>query len=539
MSVTVGGAPGALGERDLRRLAETVAFVRDRSTGDALAAVLGGDPPASVLRHLEFAHAAVLVAVAEPSDVVGALAELGVDAREPCPSVVVRDRLRVRTGRDLDLLIVRGAVAGSAREVELFVVPGGSALSEADREAESHVAFRVTGDDDVLLRGVCGTLQDAGLTADGGGYNDHEHATMLYFRGPTSARLELRVPGRRTALLERHVGRPDQPRRSMLDLMTGAWRTRAVAVVAELGIADLLADGPLGTAELAARTGCRADKLRRVLAFLAALGVFRRAGEQWSLTEVGTMLRADAPGSQRDLARIYGGLFYRSFSGLEHTVRTGESGFSHVYGAQPFEHFAAHPADARLFEGAMAAGTTFLELVPGLLDLPATGTVVDVAGGDGRLLDLVLTAAPGLRGVLFDRPHVVGAAADVLAGHGARASVVAGDFFHDPVPPGGDLYLLSRILHDWDDERCSVILRNVRAAMPEGATLAVVERPIRDDPRTLLPLAFNVHMMVNTVQGGERTTEEHRRLLAANGFALEDIRELPLDMAVLVARATV
>ncbi|KOX24504.1 methyltransferase [Saccharothrix sp. NRRL B-16348] len=538
MSVTVSGAPGALGERDLRRLAETVAFARDRSTGDALAAVLGGDPPGPLLRHLEFARAAVLVAAVAPADVIGVLADLGVDAREPRPGVVVRDRLRLRTGQEFDVRIMRGPVAGGPREVELIVVPGGSALSDADREAESHVAFHVPGDDDVLLRGVCGTLRDAGLSADGG-YHDDENVTVLHFRGATRMRLELKVPGRHAALLERHVGRPDQPRRSMLDLMTGAWRTRAVAVVAELGIADLLADGPADTAELADRTGCRADKLRRVLAYLAALGVFRRDGERWSLTEVGTVLRGDVAGSQRDLARIYGGLFYRSFSGLEHAVRTGESGFSHVYGAQPFEHFAAHPADARLFEGAMAAGTSFLELVPGLLDLPATGTVVDVAGGDGRLLDLVLTAAPGLRGVLFDRPHVVGAAADVLVRHGARASVVAGDFFHDPVPPGGDLYLLSRILHDWDDARCSVILRNVRAAMAEGATLAVVERPIQDDPRTLLPLAFNVHMMVNTVQGGERTTDEHRRLLAANGFALEDIRELPLDMAVLVARATV
>jgi hypothetical protein len=528
MSVTVS-APGALGERDLRRLAETVAFVRDRSTGDALAAVLGGDPPASVLRHLEFAHAAVLVAGGQPSDVTGVLADLGVDVTEVCPSAVLRDR----AGREFDVRVVHAAVG--PRELRLFLVGGGSAWPDAEREAGSHLAFAVTGDDDVLLRGVCATLHDAGLTADGGDYDGQ--ATTFYFRG--ARRLALRATGHHPELLERHVGRPDQARRSMLDLMTGAWRTRAVAAVAELGIADLLADGPLGTAELAERTASRPDKLRRVLAYLAALGVFRRDGEQWSLTGVGTLLRGDVAGSQRDLARIYGGLFYRSFSGLEHAVRTGESGFGHVYGVQPFEHFAANPADARLFEGAMAAGTTFLELVPAVLDLPSSGTVIDVGGGDGRLLDLVLAAAPGLRGVLFDRPHVVGAAADVLAAHGARASVVAGDFFHDPVPVGGDLYLLSRIMHDWDDERCSTILRNVRAAMAEGAMLAVVERPIQDDPRTLLPLAFNVHMMVNTVQGGERTTDEHRRLLAANGFALEDLRELPLDMAVLVARAVV
>ena len=525
MTVT---ASGALGERDLRRVADTVAFVRDRGTGEALAAVIGGDPPAAALRHLEFAHATVFIAEAPPADVIDVLAELGVDVREPCPGAVVRSR----TGQEFAVRVVRGAIG--PRGLELVVVPGAAGLSEADREAESHVVFRVA-DDDVLLRGVCASLADAGLTADGGCCD--ERTTTLYLRG--AARLALQAPGRHVASLERHVGRPDQPRRTMLDLMTGAWRTRAVAAAAELGLADLLADGPLDTAELAVRTGSRSDKLRRVLAYLAGLGVLHRDGERWSLTEAGALLRSDVAGSQRDLARIYGGLFYRSFSGLEHAVRTGESGFCHVYGAQPFEHFAANPADARLFEGAMAAGTTFLELVPRLLDLPATGTVIDVGGGDGRLLDLVLAAAPGLRGVLFDRPHVTGAAADVLARHGARASVVAGDFFHDPVPAGGDLYLLSRIMHDWDDERCSTILRNVRAAMAEGATLAVVERPIQDDPRTLLPLAFNVHMMVNTVQGGERTSEEHRRLLAANGFALEDIRELPLDMAVLVARATV
>ncbi|QQQ79871.1 methyltransferase [Saccharothrix sp. 6-C] len=527
MSVTVSGVPGVLGGRDLDRLTATVAFLRDRGTGDVLAAVVGAEPSACLVRYLEFGRAAVFVASARPAGLVGVLAGLGVDAPEPRPDEVVRGR----AGQELDVRVVRGAVG--SREVRLLVPR--AEMPEAEREAESHVAFRVTDADDVVLRGACATLRDSGLRPDGGGYDGQD--TTLCFRGTT--RLVLHAPGHHAEALEHHLGRPDQPRRSMLDLMTGAWRTRAVAAAAELGIADQLADGPLDTADLAARTGSRPDKLRRVLAYLAGLGVLGRDGERWSLTEVGTLLRDDVAGSQRDLARIYGGLFYRSFSGLEHAVRTGESGFSHVYGAQPFEHFAANPADARLFEGAMAAGTAFLGLVPGLLDLPDTGTVVDVGGGDGRLLDLVLAAGPGLRGVLFDRPHVIGAATDVLAGHGARASVVAGDFFHDPVPSGADLYLLSRIMHDWDDERCSVILRNVRAAMAEGATLALVERPIQGDPRTLLPLAFNVHMMVNTVQGGERTTEEHRSLLAANGFVLEDIRELPLDMAVLVARAAV
>ncbi|MDU0293911.1 methyltransferase [Saccharothrix longispora] len=493
-----------------RALADAVRFVRDAGTAEALARVPGA--PAGLARHLEFTHAALAVTGDDVRDVVDALAGLGVAVHDPGEAHVVR-----------------GRVEGCPRGLEVTVLPGPA--------ADGHrLVFTATTDDDVLLRGVHATLLDAGLRPDGG---DHDgDATSLRFCGSTD--VELRLPGPRPALLARHAGPSDRPQRAMLDLMTGAWRTRAVAAVAELGVADLLADGPRTTADLAARTGALESRLHRLLAFLAALGVFHRDGDRWSLTDVGAMLRRDAEGSQRDLARIYGGLFYRSFTGLEHTVRAGGSAFEHVHGVLPFEHFAANPADARLFEGAMAAGTSFLDLVPRLLDLPERGTVVDVGGGDGRLLGAVLGAGPGLRGIVFDRPHVVGAGRRVLdeLGCGDRAEVVAGDFFHDPVPAGADLYLLSRIMHDWADERCSVILRNVRAAMPRGAVLALVERPIREDRPSPLPLAFNVHMMVNTVEGGERTTEQHRNLLAANGLTLEDVRDLPLDMAVLVARAT-
>ncbi|GAA2659785.1 MULTISPECIES: acetylserotonin O-methyltransferase [Actinosynnema] len=325
---------------------------------------------------------------------------------------------------------------------------------------------------------------------------------------------------------------PDAARHHVLTLLTGAWRTSAVATAAELGVADHLADGPRTTEDLAARVGAQADPLHRLLRFLASLGVFAHEDGRWRLTPAADLLRTGAEGSQRDLARVYGGLFYRSFGALTHSVRTGGCAFTEVFGADPFDHFADHPDDARLFEGAMAAGTGFLAHVPPLLDVPAGGTVVDVGGGDGTLLRLVLESVPGARGVLFDREHVAGSARAAL---GERADVVPGDFFLDPLPSGGDCYLLSRILHDWDDERCAVLLANLRAAMPDGKPLCLVERPIREVP-TPLALGFDLHMMVNNVHGREREVGEYRDLLAAAGFRLERVLDLPLEMALLIAR---
>ncbi|MET7900660.1 methyltransferase [Streptomyces sp. NPDC005336] len=569
---------------DVAALAWAVEQLRGHHTDTALAGLL---PALSAARrtalaaHCSLAHIAVMVFPRSLAELRGTLARWGLTAGEPSPSTVVRQRLARRHGVApalLDVVILRAAVPGAGggrRELEIFALTVGAgplhetiaAQERADRE-ESHVAFEAGNADEVVLAGIRALVTaTGGMRADGGGCNPHEDTTVLYFRthpdetdagGPPGSlghRLEISTQGHHPDTLAAHAELPGpaggpaapedsaQPARHLLELMTGAWATQAIAVAAELRLADHLPavsspQAAPAVAELAERAGAHPDALRRLLRYLAALGLMEGDGESFRLTGTGRLLRERADGSLRPLALLYGGPFYRSFGELAHAVRTGDDGFASLHGRGHFDHFAEHPDLADLFDRAMAASAAMFDPVPRLLELSGAGVVVDVAGGNGELLARVLRGHPHLRGVLFERAHVVEAARGRLreAGCADRCTLVVGDFTK-AVPRGGDVYLLSRVLHDWNDERCRAILRRCAEAMAEGAELALVERLLPEDGRPSLAPAWDVHMLCN-VGGRERTAKHYARLLATAGFTLDTVEPLCLDGFLLRARRT-
>ncbi|MBD9701222.1 methyltransferase [Streptomyces sp. ID01-12c] len=551
---------------DTSRLRATVDFVKEQDTAALLPLLLPGlDGPElrALAERCRFSHAALLVFPSDEAELGTMLTACGLGAvPAPRPSVVVRERLAVRHRRpvaELDVGILRPAVVGADgehRTVEVFAltVPPGSGLEalaahEREREHETHVAFDVMTPDPLVLRGLCATFARYGAAPDGGGYTPHENGTVFYFDAPAETkagyrRVELYVPGDHRDVLADHVAehRARRPAETLLRLLTGAWTTQALTVFARLGVADALAgERGTGVAELAREVGARPENLAILLRYLVMLGVVAEGRDGFRLTGPGALLRADAPGSMRALALMYGGPFYRSFAELGHTVRTGEVAFEHLFGENHFDHFARDPELAELFDRSMAAGSAMFDPLPThpVLTSAATGTrgatVVDVAGGNGELLGRVLAAHPRLKGVLLERPHAVEAARLRLAEAGldARCSFVAGDFAD--VPAGGDVYILSRVLHDWDDERCREILRHCARAMPDHAELLVVERVLPADGSVSLATAWDLHMMCN-VGGRERRADHYGRLFADVGLALVDLTPLPLDGHVLHVR---
>jgi ubiquinone/menaquinone biosynthesis C-methylase UbiE len=259
------------------------------------------------------------------------------------------------------------------------------------------------------------------------------------------------------------------------------------------------------------------------------------------LTSVGQKLRSGVPGSLRPLALLAGERSYRVWGALAYSVTTGRTAFEHVYGASTFEYMTAHPELAAIYDEAMSASAgELIRAVVGAVDFSRYRTVVDVGGGVGDLLAAVISGHAHAEGVLLERATVIEHARQRLrtAGLEARCRLVAGDFLQS-VPGGGDVYVLSHVLHNWDDERCAKVLRSCRAAMGPNATLLVVEKVMPDmvdaSAATQRVTMADLHMLVIT-GGRERTRSEYAQLLDAESFRLTNVIPTSVVDSVIEAR---
>jgi hypothetical protein len=312
------------------------------------------------------------------------------------------------------------------------------------------------------------------------------------------------------------------PWAAVWDRTMGVARTEIIGVLAELGVADELAGGPLTAAELASRLGVDADALHRVMRVAAADGLFKldRRG-RFRLTRLGKTLRSDSPATLRPWARYMAlDSTRRAWADTGESVRTGRSAFERVNGSSVWDWFAAHPEEEQLFAAAMRSITEFDgPALAGSELVPDEGVVCDVAGGAGTLLAEVLVARPRLRGVLLEAPGVLREAERHLSDRGVvdRVELVAGDLFGE-MSAEADVYVMKNILHDWDDATSAGMLARVRSTMKPGSRLVLVEQlQERNEPHPFASLS-DVQMLTQCVDGRERSLSELQGLLSGAGL---------------------
>jgi hypothetical protein len=305
-------------------------------------------------------------------------------------------------------------------------------------------------------------------------------------------------------------------------MMFGYKTTQALYVAAKLGVSDHLVSGPKSVEELAREVGANHKALLRLMRHLAALGVFKQdESKKFSLTPLGELLRNDGVESMRYAAIYAGEENYKATGELLHSVRTGETAFNHLYGKGHFDWLGDHPDESSTFNKAMAQSLRRRANPLESYDFSGKRLVVDVGGGRGDLISSIMRANPGLKGILFDLPQGISEAESHLKTKGVadRCQIMSGSFF-DSVPEGGDVYVLSRILHDWPDDKAATILANCRKAMKEGDTLLIRDSVLTDQDE--LGSQQDLTMMIMT-GGVERTESEWKSLLEPAGFSLTKV----------------
>lgn len=309
----------------------------------------------------------------------------------------------------------------------------------------------------------------------------------------------------------------------VMELMEGAWVSQAVFAAAELGIADALVPEPLSLEALATRVGSQPDPLKRLMRLLVSKGLFvRQPDNNFALTALGSALRSDADPAVRPLVRWIGAPRHREhWSHIVDAVRHNEPVVPTLRGMSLFEFLHQDRELGEVFDAAMTSSSE-LAMRPLLAahDFTQYSVIVDIGGGQGRLLSEILAYAPESRGVLFDLPDVVADVPKRLRQLSLtdRCIVVGGSFL-DEIPAGGDAYILRYILHDWPEDKALHILRTVCRAMSSSARLLVIENVLPDDDRNSFANLTDLEMLIS-VGGRERTEKEYRQLLYTAGLDL-------------------
>lgn len=319
--------------------------------------------------------------------------------------------------------------------------------------------------------------------------------------------------------------KPDElpPQAQLMRFIVGKWISKPIYVAAELGVADMLANGPRSVEELAQESGTLASSLHRILRALASVGIFTQLNDgTFELTPMAECLKT---GAMRSIALLFESEWSdKAWSRLLDSVKTGDTAFEMAHGLPVSDWLEQNPRAADVFNEAnaikaMASHSAIIYAY----DFSGISKLTDVGGGLGVLMTEILKANPSMEGIIMDVPSVIRKTSETIRQRGIedRCQAIGGDFFQS-IPSGSDAYLLSNILHDWPDEQCRMILTNCRRAMKTESKLLVMEMIITPGNEPSVAKLLDVEMLVTT-GGRERTEVEFRDLFDSSGLELSRI----------------
>jgi hypothetical protein len=354
----------------------------------------------------------------------------------------------------------------------------------------------------------------------------------------------------------------------IFDMLTRAQLTsRAIYIVAKLGLADYLKDGPKSVEDLAEETKTHPDSLYRLLRMLSSIGIFaetKNEGDEqqqqvdqnirrFELTPMASLIQSEAKNSIRNFALMFGlESFKNAIDDLLYSIQTGENSFKHANGLDMYEYLDRNQKEGQIFNSAMASLTSSVTpLISSMYDFSQFNTIIDIGGGQGMLLSSILKDNAKLYGVLFDLPYAIQSAKKFYARQSAnsnenvnhdissRCKLLEGDFFKSIPTTAADGYIIKNVILNWDDRSAAIILKNCLQAMIDKTSSIVSEN--QDNRKNTTPKLLiidtimpegnepfigkftDILMLALTHKGRIRTEEEFRKLLSSSGFDITGI----------------
>ena len=310
------------------------------------------------------------------------------------------------------------------------------------------------------------------------------------------------------------------PPAQLMQFIVGKWISKPIYVAAELGIADMLAEGSKSIEEIAQISQAHAPSLYRMMRALASVGIFiETEDKRFELTPMAECLKT---GAMRSIALMFNSDWSdKAWGYFMDSVKTGGTAFEKAHGMPVSDWLEENPRAAEVFNEANAVkAVNSHRAIVDVYDFSGIHTLTDVGGGLGVLMAEILIANPLMNGVVADIPSVIQKAGKIILSRGLedRCKTVECDFFKS-IPTGSDAYLMSNILHDWSDEQCHIILKNCHKAMKPDSKLLIVEMVVPSGNQPSIAKLLDLEMLVTT-GGCERTEKEFKILLKTSGFKL-------------------
>ncbi len=313
---------------------------------------------------------------------------------------------------------------------------------------------------------------------------------------------------------------------AVFEMSQSVWIARAIGVAVDLELADILSNGPKTVTELADLTDTNPENLYRLLRALASYGIFReKPHKTFRSTPLARGLQEGTGSMKHMIVHQQNRLNWQMVGEMDYCVKTGKDVARKILGMDIFEHLKKYPEKNRLYNLAMTETSEIASAtVLSAYNFSRQKKLVDVGGGQGYLLSIILYKYPNLKGVIFDLPHVVEGAKQTIEKLGVenRVTIIPGDFFIT-IPEGADTYILKNIIHAFDDDKCVTLLKNIHHAIANNGKLLIIEVVVSEDNAPSFGKIFDLQMLIGAPGGKERTCREFEEILARSGFKLKRV----------------